>query len=56
MGELGSLKNGMNFSKEAMGHGFPFINLQNIFGNNVIDVNKLELNKIAARWPAKAVA
>lgn len=43
MGELGSLKNGMNFSKEAMGHGFPFINLQNIFGNNVIDVNKFEL-------------
>ena len=43
MGELGSLKNGMNFSKEALGHGFPFINLQNIFGNNVIDVNKLEL-------------
>lgn len=43
LGELGSLKNGMNFSKEAMGHGFPFINLQNIFGNNVIDVNKLEL-------------
>ena len=43
MGKLGSLKNGMNFSKEAMGHGFPFINLQNIFGNNVIDVNKLEL-------------
>ena len=42
LGELGSLKNGMNFSKEAMGHGFPFINLQNIFGNNVI-VNKLEL-------------
>ena len=43
LGELGSLKNGMNFFKEAMGHGFPFINLQNIFGNNVIDVNKLEL-------------
>ena len=43
LGKLGSLKNGMNFSKEAMGHGFPFINLQNIFGNNVIDVNKLEL-------------
>ena len=43
LGELGSLKNGMNFSKEAMGHGFHFINLQNIFGNNVIDVNKLEL-------------
>ena len=46
LGELGSLKNGMNFSKEAMGHGFPFINfpfvnLQNIFGNNVIDVTNL---------------
>ncbi len=37
MGELGTLKNGMNFSKEAMGVGFPFVNLQNIFGNNVID-------------------
>ena len=39
--ELGSLKNGMNFSKEAMGIGFPFVNLQNIFGNNVIDVRNL---------------
>ena len=41
LGELGSLKNGMNFSKEAMGIGFPFVNLQNIFGNNVIDVRNL---------------
>ena len=41
LGELGSLKNGMNFSKEAMGMGFPFVNLQNIFGNNVIDVTNL---------------
>ena len=41
LGELGSLKNGMNFSKEAMGVGFPFVNLQNIFGNNVIDVSNL---------------
>ena len=39
--ELGSLKNGMNFSKEAMGIGFPFVNLQNIFGKNVIDVTNL---------------
>jgi len=31
LGELGSLKNGMNFSKEAMGIGFPFVNLQNIW-------------------------
>ncbi len=41
LGELGSLENGMNFSKEAMGIGFPFVNLQNIFGNNVIDVTNL---------------
>ena len=32
----------MNFSKEAMGKGYPFINLQNIFGYNVIDLTKLE--------------
>lgn len=41
LGELGSLKNGMNFSKEAMGVGYPFVNLQNIFGNNVIAVSDL---------------
>ena len=35
------MKNGMNFSKKAMGIGFPFVNLQNIFGNNVIDVSNL---------------
>ncbi|WP_195295719.1 restriction endonuclease subunit S [Faecalitalea cylindroides] len=43
LGELGTLKNGMNFSKEAMGVGFPFVNLQNIFGNNVINANDLGL-------------
>ena len=43
LGELGSLKNGMNFSKDAMGHGFPFVNLQNIFGSNVVNVNELGL-------------
>ncbi|MFD3268008.1 restriction endonuclease subunit S [Lactobacillus johnsonii] len=41
LGELGSLKNGMNFSKEAMGVGFPFINLQNIFGKTIIDIANL---------------
>lgn len=41
LGEIGSFKNGMNFSKEAMGVGFPFVNLQNIFGNNVIDIANL---------------
>ena len=33
----------MNFSKDAMGHGYAFVNLQNIFGKSVIDTEKLEL-------------
>ncbi|WP_290372421.1 restriction endonuclease subunit S [uncultured Parasutterella sp.] len=48
LGELGSLKNGMNFSKEAMGIGFPFVNLQNIFGKNVIDSTTLGKAKASA--------
>lgn len=43
LGDLGSLKNGMNFSKDAMGHGYAFVNLQNIFGNNVVEVKSLGL-------------
>ena len=43
LGKLGSLKNGMNFSKDAMGHGYAFVNLQNIFGNNVVDAKSLGL-------------
>ena len=41
LGELGTLKNGMNFSKEAIGIGFPFVNLLNIFGRNQIDIGNL---------------
>ena len=33
----------MNFSKDAMGHGYAFVNLQNIFGNNVVDSKCLGL-------------
>ena len=33
----------MNFSKDAMGHGYAFVNLQNIFGNNVVDSKYLGL-------------
>ncbi len=43
LGDLGSLKNGMNFQKDAMGVGFPFVNLQNIFGKTEIDVDNLGL-------------
>lgn len=41
LGDLGNLKNGMNFEKEAMGKGYPFVNLQNIFGRNVIEEGNL---------------
>lgn len=41
LGELGTLKNRMNFSKDAMDKGFSFVNLQNIFGKNVIDKHDL---------------
>ena len=37
------MKNGMNFKKDAMGVGFPFVNLQNIFGKTEIDVDNLGL-------------
>lgn len=40
--ELGNFKNGMNFSKDAMGIGFPFVNLQNIFGKNIIEAENLD--------------
>ena len=43
MEDLGSFKNGMNFDKSAMGHGHPFINLQNIFGKTVVDDKDLGL-------------
>jgi len=39
--DIGTLKNGMNFSKEAMGIGFPFVNLQDVFGNTIIDISRL---------------
>lgn len=35
LGDLGSFKNGMNFGKESMGHGYPFVNLQDVFGKTL---------------------
>ncbi len=32
LGELGQFKNGINKGKEDFGHGFPFINLMDVFG------------------------
>ena len=43
LGDMGSFKNGMNFSKDAMGKGYPFVNLQDILGHGVINAEKLGL-------------
>jgi type I restriction enzyme S subunit len=43
LGEIGTLKNGMNFDKTAMGHGHPFVNLQDVFGKNEVSNNNLGL-------------
>ena len=43
LGEIGSLKNGMNFDKSAMGHGHPFVNLQDVFGKNEVSSKHLGL-------------
>ncbi|MEK6570703.1 MAG: hypothetical protein AABZ61_04985, partial [Bacteroidota bacterium] len=32
LGELGQFKNGINKAKEDFGHGFPFVNLMDVFG------------------------
>jgi len=32
LGELGTFKNGINKGKEDFGHGFPFVNLMDVFG------------------------
>ena len=31
----------MNFSKDSLGKGFPFVNLQDIFGRSEIDAKQL---------------
>jgi type I restriction enzyme S subunit len=36
LGDLGKFKNGINKSSEAFGHGFPFVNLMNVFGTSSI--------------------
>ena len=43
LNDIGDLKNGMNFDKSAMGHGFPFVNLQDVFGKNQINGVALDL-------------
>lgn len=43
LGEVGHFKNGMNMSKDLMGYGYPFVNLQDVFGKHEINNEKLGL-------------
>lgn len=38
--ELGKFKNGINKASEAFGHGFPFVNLMDVFGVSSITTNE----------------
>jgi type I restriction enzyme S subunit len=39
LGELGKFKNGINKGKEEFGHGFPFVNLMDVFGIATVSNN-----------------
>ena len=43
LAEIGVFKNGLNKDKESFGFGFPFINLMDVFGNKVVETDKLGL-------------
>ncbi len=44
LGEIGHFKNGINKESESFGHGYPFVNLLDIFGRNSLkDKNNLGL-------------
>ena len=40
LGKIGELKNGISKSKKYFGHGYKFVNLQDIFGKNEIKNGK----------------
>lgn len=39
LGTLGQFKNGINKNKKEFGHGFPFVNLMDVFGVPRISTN-----------------
>jgi len=43
LNELGNFKNGLNKSKEDFGHGFPFVNLMDVFGKDVVKNENFDL-------------
>ena len=46
LGELGQFKNGINKGKEDFGHGFPFINLMDVFGIPKVSTATTELGLV----------
>ncbi len=49
LGNIGSFKNGLNKGSEDFGHGFPFINLLDVFGKIEIDEPELKLVNASQR-------
>ena len=47
LGEIGSFKNGVNKSKDDFGHGFPFINLEDIFNKDVLKKDEYGLVNVS---------
>ena len=46
LGELGSFKNGVNFTKDAVGSGRPFINVKDVTGSHRFSHRQLDLVRL----------
>ena len=46
LGELGKFKNGINKGKDDFGHGFPFVNLMDVFGIPKISTSTTEFGLV----------
>jgi type I restriction enzyme S subunit len=43
LSEIGTFKNGLNKDKESFGFGFPFVNLMDVFGKQIVRTDRLGL-------------
>ncbi|UBQ37719.1 restriction endonuclease subunit S [Acinetobacter johnsonii] len=43
LSEIGFFKNGLNKDKESFGFGFPFVNLMDVFGKKIVEIDNLGL-------------
>jgi type I restriction enzyme, S subunit len=46
LGEVGQFKNGINKDKEDFGHGFPFVNLMDVFGIPKVTAAKVDFGLV----------